>query len=92
VSFSKLERGLDRGDSLSPLLFNMIVDVLSIMLQKAARAGLIKGLANELVDGGVISLQYADDTILFLDKDVEKARDLKWILTYFELMTGMRVK
>jgi hypothetical protein len=28
---------------------------------------------------------------LFVDKDVEKARNLKWILTCFELMAGMIV-
>jgi hypothetical protein len=58
-------KGLRHGDPLSPLLFNLVVDVLSRMLQKAAGAGLIQGLGNELVQGGVISLQYADDTILF---------------------------
>jgi hypothetical protein len=52
---------------------------------------LIQGLGDELVQGGVISLQYADDTILFLSKDVSKTENLKWILTYFELLSGMRV-
>jgi hypothetical protein len=45
-----------------------VVDVLSRMLQKAANVGLIRGLGNELVVGGVISLLFADDTILFVDK------------------------
>lgn len=52
---------------------------------------MIQGLGDELVQGGVISLQYADDTILYLSKDVSKAENLKWILTYFELLSGMRV-
>jgi hypothetical protein len=41
------------------------------MLQKAVSANLIKGLECDLVEGDVISLQYADDTILFVDKDEE---------------------
>jgi hypothetical protein len=41
--------------------------------------------------GGVISLQYADDTILFLEKNVEMARNLKWLLTCFEKMFGIRI-
>jgi hypothetical protein len=61
------------------------------MLQKVAGVGLIKGLGNEIIEGGVISLQYVDDTILFLDRDKEKVENLKWILTYFELMSGMRM-
>jgi hypothetical protein len=41
-----------------------------------------------LVPGGVISLQYVADTILFVEKDVSYARNLKCILTCFELMSG----
>jgi hypothetical protein len=39
----------------------------------------------------VTSLQYADDTILFFDNDPMYARNLKWILTCFEMMSGMRI-
>jgi hypothetical protein len=73
------------------LFFNIVVDVLTRMLQKAANENLIKGLGTELIAGGVISLQYADDTILFLDKDESQARNLKCILTCFEMISGMMV-
>jgi hypothetical protein len=36
-------------------------------------------------------LQYADDSILFLENDVSFAMSLKHILTCFELMSGMRI-
>jgi hypothetical protein len=68
-----------------------VVDVLSRMLQKATRANLIKGLGEDLIEGGVVSLQYADDTILFIEKEKTYARNLKWILTWFEMMSGMRI-
>jgi hypothetical protein len=42
-------KGLRQGDPLSPLIFNLIVDVLSRMLQKADGAGLIQGLGTDLV-------------------------------------------
>jgi hypothetical protein len=61
------------------------------MMQKAANEGLIRGLVSDLVPGGVISLQYADDTILFVDKEISYAKNLKCILTCFELMPVMRV-
>jgi hypothetical protein len=31
--------------------------------------------------GGIVSLQYADDTLLFLDSDMEKEKYFKWILS-----------
>jgi hypothetical protein len=47
--------------------------------------GLIRGLATDLVPGGggFTSLQYANDTILFLENDVAYAKNLKCILTCF---------
>jgi hypothetical protein len=89
--FIQTGKWLRQGDPLSHLLFNIVVDVLSRMLPKARNIDMIKGLGCELVEGGVVSLQYAYDTILFMDKDVNHAENLKWILTYCELMSGMRV-
>lgn len=40
---------------------------------------------------GVISLQYADDTIMFVDSDHALATNLKWLLTCFEQVSGMRI-
>jgi hypothetical protein len=36
-------------------------------------------------------MQYADDTLLFLENDLNSARNLKWILSCFEQMSGMRI-
>jgi hypothetical protein len=36
-------------------------------------------------------LQYADDTILFLEHDLDKARNMKLILTAFELVLGLKI-
>jgi hypothetical protein len=48
-------KGMRQSDPLSPVLFNLVVDILSRMLQKATENGLIKGLGNEIIEGGVIS-------------------------------------
>jgi hypothetical protein len=55
---------LKQGDPSSPILFNLVVDVFTKMLSKAA-ARWISGLFPQVAPGGVISLQYADETILF---------------------------
>jgi hypothetical protein len=89
--YFKASRGLKQGDPCSPILFNLVADVFTKMLSKAAFAGLIRGLLPQVVPGGVISLQYADDTILFLENDERMARNLKWFLSYFEQMSGMKI-
>jgi hypothetical protein len=42
-SFFKTGKGLKQGDPLSPILFNLVGDVLTRMLIKVADGGLIKG-------------------------------------------------
>jgi hypothetical protein len=83
-------KGLKQGDPLSLILFNCIAEVFTKMLHKAAQRNLIRGLLPNVVPGGVISLQYADDTILFLEPDSHMARLLKWILTCFECLSGLK--
>jgi hypothetical protein len=68
------------------LLFNLVADVFTKMLAKAASASLICGLLPQVVLGGIISLQFADDTILFLENSITMSRNLKWLLTFFEQM------
>ena len=45
----------------------------------------------EVCAGGIISLQYADDTLLFLEHNLDKARALKWMLTCFEQLSGLKI-
>ena len=64
-TYFKPGKGLRQGDPLSPLLFNLVADVFSRMLMRATRVNLIFGLLTQIEPGGIISLQYADDTLLF---------------------------
>ena len=64
-SYFRTSKGLSQGDPLSPFLFNLVGDGLSKMLMKALNAGLVQGLLEDFRPGGIVSLQYADDTILF---------------------------
>lgn len=53
-NYFKTSRGLRQGDPMS--LFNLVGDVLTRMLMKAANQGLIKGLLTRFREQGVISL------------------------------------
>ena len=80
-----------QGDPLSPILFNFVADCLSRMFRKAQRNNLICGLADNLIEKGVVALQYADDTIVCLKDDLEVARNMKLLLYLYEMMSGLRI-
>jgi hypothetical protein len=44
-----------------------------------------------LVDDGLSILQYVDDTIIFLDHDLEQAKNMKLLLTAFEQLSGLKI-
>jgi hypothetical protein len=73
-------------------LFNLVADGLATLLTKAKERGLIRALVPNLVDGGGLThLQYADDTIIFLEADKEVIANAKFLLYYFENMFGMKL-
>lgn len=50
-------KGLRQGDPLSPILFNIVVDMLAILINRAKEDGQFDGLIPHLVDGGLSILQ-----------------------------------
>jgi hypothetical protein len=53
------------------LLFNFVDDILNRMLAKSSRNNLVKGLLGQFREGGILVLQYANDTLLFSSSDRE---------------------
>ena len=51
----------------------------------------MSGVAPHFVDGGLSILQYADDTILFMDHDIEKATNMKMLLCAFEQLSCLKI-
>ena len=80
-----------RGDPLSPLLFNLVADMLAILIERAKQDGQISGLIPHLVDGSISILQYADDTIIFMEHNFEEAKNMKLLLTMFEQLSGLKI-
>jgi hypothetical protein len=89
--FFLTRKGLRQGDPIDHLLFNCVIDVFSRMLVKGTECGLIRGLCPQFIPSSVVCLQYADNTLLFLEKNVNVAFNLKWTLACFEQISGMRI-
>ncbi|WVZ53069.1 hypothetical protein U9M48_004057 [Paspalum notatum var. saurae] len=89
--YFQTKKGLRQGDPLSPILFNIVADMLAILINRAKVDGQISGVVPHLVDGGLFVLQYADDTIIFMDNDLEHARNTKLLLCAFEQILGLKI-
>jgi hypothetical protein len=76
------------GGSNKGILFNIVTDMLALLINRAKADGQIRGVIPHLVDDGLSILQYADDTIIFLDHDLEQAKNLKILLCAFEQLSG----
>ena len=81
--YLQTKRGLRHGNPMSPILFNIVADLLTLLIKRAKCDNHIKGVVPHLVDDGLSILQYADDTIIFLDHDLEQAKNMKLILSVF---------
>jgi hypothetical protein len=72
------------------MLFNIVVDMLAILIVWAKEDGQVRGLIPHPVEGGESSLQYADDTILFMEHEFEKEMKMKLNLCIF--LADIRLK
>ena len=89
--YFQTHKGLRQGDPMSPILFNIVVDMLAILIGRAKEAGQVGGLVPHLVDAGVTILQYADDTIIFMEHDLAKTKNMKLVLCLFEQLTELKI-
>ena len=55
--------------------------MLAVMIERAKLDGQFEGVVPHLVDGGLSILQYADDTIVSMDHDLDKEVNPKLILS-----------
>jgi len=80
--YFQTKKNLRQGDPLSQILFNLVADMLAIIVKRAKADGQVSGEVPHLIDGGLSILQYTDDMILFMEHDLEKANNMKLLLLY----------
>ncbi|CAL5392116.1 unnamed protein product [Camellia sinensis] len=85
------QNGLRQGDPLSPFLFNIVAKGLNILLPRALEKNLIKGVKVGTHGVLVSHLQFANDSILFCEAEVQEVVNIKRILRCFELISGLKI-
>ena len=94
ADFFGSSHGLCQGDPLSPLLFLLVMEVLSRLLKRTENGGFLCGFqAGSHRQRGVhIShLLFADDTVLFCDASREQLLYIQMVLIFLEAITGLKV-
>jgi hypothetical protein len=87
-----LERGLRKGDPLSPFLFLLAVEGLNVMMRAMVQSNLFTGYSIGTGIPTVVShLQFADDTLLMGVRSWANVRALRAVLVLFEAVSGLKV-
>ncbi|XP_019157949.1 PREDICTED: uncharacterized protein LOC109154672 [Ipomoea nil] len=85
-------RGLRQGDPLSPYLFIICAEGLSVLLQQAQNRGLIHGCRVARGAPPISHLFFADDSLLFFRANRQEASEIKKkCLQLYENLSGQKV-
>lgn len=88
--YFKGKRGLRQGDPLSPYLFVIAINFLSLLLIKAAEEQKLKFQAR-CKSTKIAHLSFSDDLLIFIDRSIESMQHALTVLHEFELQSGLKV-
>jgi hypothetical protein len=86
-SFFQGSRGIRQGDHVSPLLFVVVMEALSKMLNASMLQGLLSGFSVSFMGNETLvvnHLLFADDTLIFCGAQAEHVRNLRCTFLCFE--------
>jgi hypothetical protein len=92
--FFSTSRGLRQGDPLSPMLFIIVMEALSRMLERAVAGGYISGFSVGNSTGVELSIShslFADDTLIFCGANSEQAWYLRGVFIWFQAISGLKI-
>lgn len=84
-------RGIRQGDPLSPYLFIICVEVLSVLLTESMEQGKLHGISIATNALSITHLLYADDNLLFCKARPEEALAISNILQLYQRLSGQQV-
>ncbi|KAE8729921.1 Peptidyl-prolyl cis-trans isomerase FKBP15-3 [Hibiscus syriacus] len=90
IGFFKGARGIRQGDPLSPILFVLAMNVLSIILNMAATKGLF-GYHPKCKKIGLTYLSFADDLLIFCKGNIESVSGVISVFDQFYEMSGLKL-
>nr|XP_043636129.1 uncharacterized protein LOC122607256 [Erigeron canadensis] len=83
-------KGMRQGDPISPFLFLVVMEALTVLINRATKRGMFHGiwLANGL---SISHLLYADDCVILGDWDITNLKNIIRILRIFHLCSGLHI-
>ncbi|KAM0972147.1 hypothetical protein ACFX2H_019690 [Malus domestica] len=76
-------RGIRQGDLLSPYLFLLVSEVISLLIQHAYDKMWIKGVRMNVLGSSISHILFADDTLIFLKAEEVNCRHLIQLIDEF---------
>ncbi|GJZ92620.1 hypothetical protein Tco_0664685 [Tanacetum coccineum] len=87
--FFKGKPGLRQGDPSSPYLFTLVMEILTLMLQRWVHDSMVFKYHRYCADLELINLCFADDLFLFVHGDVDSAILIRDALEEFKNVSGL---
>ncbi|GJS21493.1 putative RNA-directed DNA polymerase [Tanacetum coccineum] len=87
--FFKGKRGLRQGDPLSPYLFTLVMEILTLILQQRVRLSDTFRYHKHYEDLNIINVCFVDDLLLFARGDVDSAKVIMDSLNEFKAVLGL---
>ena len=84
-------KGLRQGDPLSPFLFTVVADGLSRVMERAMEVGFVKGCRVGRDNVMVSHLQFADDTLFFVESEGNHFENLLTVVGMFCSVSGLKI-